>query len=162
MKISLRMAMMTGVLALTFAARADDVKVAVKDLPKAVAAAVKARFPKAQITDAEKITEDGKTTYEVSLKDGKNELDATYSADGKLLSLETEVAVKDLPPPVTDAVKGKYPKGTMKSAAWIVDYDGAKETKYYGVIVSTGAKKDRELSITLAGEIKADEEAEDE
>ena len=39
-------------------------------LPKAVVEAVKKRFPKAEMIGAAKETEDGKTEYEVTIKDG--------------------------------------------------------------------------------------------
>ncbi len=51
-------------------ARADEVKVPLKDVPKAVLDSIKEKFPRAELTEATKETEDGKTTYEIALKDG--------------------------------------------------------------------------------------------
>ena len=95
----------------------DGAKVAVKDLPQAVVDAVKAAYPTAVITEAEKETEDGKVEYTVEIKAGEKELDLEVSADGKSLKVESEgVAVKDLPQAVVDAVKAAYPAGVIKEA----------------------------------------------
>ena len=161
MKISFRLGLMVGLLAFAASARANDEKIPLKDLPKAVTNAIKARFPKAEMTAAEKATEKGKTTYEVEFKDGDKTMEATLTAAGKFEAIETEVALADLPKAVTDAVTAKYPKGTTKSAEWVIDFDDDKETTYYEVIVSTGAKKNRELHISQAGKILSDDEEED-
>ena len=55
-------------LALATVSLADEEKIPVKELPKAVLKAVKEKFPKAEIKGAAKEEEDGKTTYEVMLK----------------------------------------------------------------------------------------------
>ncbi len=162
MKLDFRLVLMIGLLSLVTSARADDEKIPLKDLPKAVVDAVKGRFPKAEMTEAQKVIQSGKTTYDVAFKDGAKTIDATLSAEGKFLLIETEVALKALPAKVTAAIKAKYPKGTMKSAGWVLDYEDGKETKYYAVVVSTGAKKDRELDVTADGKIQSDEEADDE
>ena len=161
MKLGFRLGLMIGLLAIVTSARADDGEIPVKDLPKAVVDAVKGRFPRAELTDAQKVTQSGKTTYDVAFKDGAKAIDATLSADGKFLLIETEIALKAIPAKVAAAIKAKYPKGTMKSAGWVLDYEDGKETKYFAVVVATGAKKDRELDVTADGEIQSDQEADD-
>jgi len=86
------------------AARADEEKVPPDRLPKAVAAAVKKRFPMAKITAAVKETEDKKTTYEVTLKDGTSTIDVDVTEAGTITGWEKEIAAKDLPKAVADAV----------------------------------------------------------
>src|SRR5947209_14887638 len=73
-----------GVLATFSAARADEEKVALDKLPAAVSAAAKKRFPHAELIGASKEVADGKTMYEVELKDGGRHVDASFTADGKL------------------------------------------------------------------------------
>ena len=54
--------------------RADDEeKVALDKLPKTVVDAVKVRFPDAELKEASKETEKGKTTYEVGIVNKKDE-----------------------------------------------------------------------------------------
>lgn len=64
--------------------RADEEKVAIKDVPKVVLDAVNARFPGAELTGAEKETEDGKTLYEVSLKQGGRNIDVGITDAGTI------------------------------------------------------------------------------
>src|SRR5437763_1126400 len=61
---------------------ADEEKVPLDKLPKPVLDAVKKRFPKGELVAASKETADGKTEYEVSLKDGGKKIDATLTSDG--------------------------------------------------------------------------------
>jgi hypothetical protein len=162
MKVGFRLGLMVGLLALGTSARADDEKIPVKDLPKAVVDAVKRRFPKAEMTEAKKVTENGMMTYAIAFKDGAKMVEAGLTFDGKFLLIETEVTITSLPAKVTAAIRAKYPNGTLESAAWVLDYEDGKESKYYAVVVSTGEKKDRELDVTTDGKIQSDVEAEDE
>ncbi len=57
-----------GFLAMAGVAGAEEEKISVKRLPKAVIKAVKARFPKAEIKEASEEEDDDETTYEVSLE----------------------------------------------------------------------------------------------
>lgn len=62
-----------------------------ENLPASIAAAVAKAFPGSEIEDAEIITTDGKTSYEVevSTKDGK-EMDITLDPKGKIIKTEDE------------------------------------------------------------------------
>ena len=55
-------------------ARADESKIQLNDVPKGGLEAVKAMFPKAEITGAAKETEHDKTVYEVTLKQSGRDL----------------------------------------------------------------------------------------
>jgi hypothetical protein len=59
-------------------------EVAEADLPAVVATAIKTRYPKATITKREKLTEGGKTSFEVQLKGGPSEV--VLTPDGKWVS----------------------------------------------------------------------------
>jgi len=61
-----------------------------EQVPKAVIAAVKAKFPDAQPKKVEKETEEGQTVYEVELLTGEGEVELLVSADGKILKMEKE------------------------------------------------------------------------
>jgi hypothetical protein len=149
-----------GLLVAASSGRADEEKVALKDVPKAVLDAIKAKFPGAELTEAAKETEDGKTTYEVALKDKAGKaVDVAATAEGKITEIETTIAAKDLPKAVVSAIDAKYPKATVKKAEEIVAIDGDKETKSFEVVLTTADKKT--LEVKLSPEGKALEEEDD-
>src|SRR3954462_11452947 len=94
---------------LVSAARAGEEKVALDKLPRAVAEAVKARFPGATLSGAGKETEGGKAVYEVTIKDKGRNVDVTLTPDGKIVEIEKQIAAKDLPRAVSGALNAKYP-----------------------------------------------------
>ena len=87
-------------------ARADEEKIAVDKLPKAVLETVKKRFPKAEITEAAKETDGDKVEYEVSLKDGETKYDVMLTPDGKITLIEKTISAKDLPKAVAETSVG--------------------------------------------------------
>lgn len=89
-----------------------------KDLPQAVKTAFDQKFPNA--TDVEWDKEDD-GNWEVEFELGDEESTAVFSADGKWLETETEIAVEDLPEAVRNAVKGQK----VREAARILKADGA-------------------------------------
>jgi len=149
--------------AMTTGARADEEKIAIDKLPKAVAEAVKKRFPKGELTEAAKETEGDKVSYEVSVKDGDKTMDVTFAPDGKLLLIETVIDVKELPKAVTAALAEKYPKAVFKTVESVVKVtDGKEELDYYEVLLTTAEKKELEVQIFADGKVKATEKKKDE
>ncbi len=137
---------------------ADEEKFPLDKLPKAVSEAVKKRFPKGEMTEAAKESENGKTVYEVTVKDGGTKIDVTLTPDGTITMLEKEIAAKDLPKEVTEAVEKKYPKATYKLAEEVIKVeDGKEKLSYYEVVVVTADKKTLELEVTADGNIKKEE-----
>ena len=73
-------------------------------LSSAAVESIKAAFPNATIGEVEAEKEDGLDLLEVELTlDGK-EIEVTVSPDGVIVEVETEVAMKDLPKAVADAI----------------------------------------------------------
>lgn len=152
-----------GLLAVAGSAIADE-KIKVDDLPKVVLSAVKAKFPEAKLTGAEKEEEDGKEVFEVSLKDGGVEIDVAVSAKGKILEIEKTVDVEKLPKAVAEAIKAKHPKAKIRKAEMVVvfeDGDEDEEEKYFEVELATEGKKGVELKLSPKGKILDDGEEED-
>ena len=157
--------------------RADEQKIDVKDLPKAVLAAVKAKFPEGKVTAAAKEEEGGKVTYEVALEDEEQQdRDVAVSAKGKILEVEKTIEEKKLPKAVAAALAAKYPKAKIKKAEEIVKYDeeedeGEKEKakageregneKTFEVVLTVEGKGDVEVKLSPAGKILDDENDED-
>jgi len=110
------MAAVTSVVLVAAGGWAEDEKVALDKLPKAVVDAIKAKFPKAELKEAEKEKEDGKAKYEVTIKDGDIKIDVDVTEDGTITGYEKAVALKDVPKVVSDAIAAKHPKGTAKTA----------------------------------------------
>src|SRR5262245_36852969 len=96
-------------------ALAQDEKVDADKLPQKVKDTLKAKFPGAKITSATKTKENNEVVYDIEMtKDGKkHEMDC--KEDGTIINFENEVAEKDLPKAVSDAVKAKYPDAKLKT-----------------------------------------------
>jgi len=147
------------VVAVAFAVRADEEKVPLDKLPKPVLEAVKKRFPKAELVEAAKETADGKTVYEVEIKDGGVKMDVTLTPEGVITMIEKEITAKDLPKAVAEALAAKYPKATYKTLEAVIKVkDGKEVLEYYEVLLETADKKTFEVEILPDGKIKMTEE----
>jgi len=85
------------------------------ELPLAVADAVKAAFPKAKIGEAKLEKECGLDVYEVELKlEDESEVEVEVAPDGTIVEIETEIAQKDAPPAVVEAVQAAAPDAKIE------------------------------------------------
>ncbi|OWK45252.1 PepSY-like domain-containing protein [Fimbriiglobus ruber] len=134
---ALAVAVVAG-LAVAVAARADEEKIPLDKLPKAVVDAVKAKFPKAEMKSAEKETEKGKTVYEVAIADGDAKIEVTVTPEGKIVAAEKEIKLADLPKPVAAALDKAYPKAEIKKVEEITKDD---KVTYEVLLVSADKKK---------------------
>ncbi len=142
-------------------ARADDKKEEKVEIPKKVMDALKAKFPKAEITKVTKEKEGDKVVYDIEFKQGTQKFEADIFEDGTIHNWEKEIAAKDLPKAVKETVDKKYPKGTIKEVMEIMDVKEGKDVLHgYEIIVETADKK--ELEITVAPDGKILEEPKDE
>jgi antitoxin component of MazEF toxin-antitoxin module len=136
------------------ATRADEVKVELKDLPKAVLETVKKRFPKAELIEAAKETDGTKVEFEVTLKVGETKYDVMLTPDGKITLIEKTIALKDLPKAVAEAVEKAYPKATLTLAEEMTKIVEGKEVlSYYEVQLTTADKKMLEVEVSPEGKI---------
>jgi hypothetical protein len=139
--------------------RADEDKVPLDKLPKPIVEALKKKFPKAELIEASKETEDGKTEYEVTIKDDGKKIDVTLNAEGTILGMEKEMAAKDLPKAVTETLESKYAKATYKTVEAVIKIKDGKETlEHYEVLLITADKKKVEVVVTVDGKITKTEE----
>ncbi len=142
-----------------FALIADEEKIPLDKVPKAVVDAVKKQFPNAELTGAEKETEDGKTTYEINIKDNGTKIDVEVTAEGVITEFEKTIKVSGLTKTVTDALSGKYPGSTVKSAEEIFKVtDGKEKMEHYEVVLVTSDNKKFEVCVTAEGKIVKEEE----
>ena len=131
------------------AVRADEEKVELDKLPKAVAAAVKKEFPKAKVVSASKELVEKKTVFEVTIKDGKQNVQVTVTPEGEITEVEKEIAAKDLPKEVTAALDEKYPKAKIEKAEEVTR---GKELGYE-VLLVTKDKKTLEVKFDPKGKV---------
>ena len=98
------------------AVRAQETKIARKDVPAAVIAAFEKAYPKATIRSYAKEVEKGREVYEIESVEGNMTRDILYSADGKALEIEESVEAGQLPAAVRQALERGHPKATIVKA----------------------------------------------
>jgi uncharacterized membrane protein YkoI len=152
-----------GLLALATVARADEQKISPDKLPKAVAEAVKNRFPNGKITSAEKETENGKVVYDIELKQKGRHYEMDIQEDGTIVEIEKQVDEKNLPEAVRKALEDKYPKATIKEIMEVNKVTGKEEKPMnYEITITTADNKSLEVTISLDGKKVKASKAEEE
>lgn len=151
----------TGLVILGSLAQADEKakaeKIAADKLPMKVMAAVKARFPGAEVTSVEKETEMGNVVYDIELKHKGRKYEMDIKEDGTVLEVEKEVAAKDVPAAVTKTVKAKYPDATITEVMEVNKVMGKTEKPdHYEVTLKVGDKM-REVLVSLDGKTLTEE-----
>jgi uncharacterized membrane protein YkoI len=155
----LTLAAVVGFVGVPGGARADEENVPLDKLPKAVADGVKKRFPDAELKEASKEDENGKTVYEVSIKDKGHNIDVTLTPEGGLVSIERSIEAKDLPKAVADTLEQKYPKATLKLVEEVIKVrEGKEKLEYYELQLVTADKKKLEVTVTPDGKINHEED----
>jgi hypothetical protein len=96
------------------AVRAQEKRIGVKDLPKAVSSAFQKTYPKAVILGTATEVEHGKTMYEIESTDGDIHRDLLYTKNGEVYEIEERVTPEALPPDVKVVIDKK-----LKSYTWI-------------------------------------------
>jgi hypothetical protein len=139
--------------------RAQEEKVPVDKLPNAVTAAVKKRYPNAEITAGSKEPADGKTVYEVSVKEKGHNIDITVTAEGTITTMEKTIDEKDLPKPVAAALKAKYPGVKYEILEAVIHVkDGKESLDYYEALLVTADKKKYEAEFAPDGKFMKETE----
>jgi hypothetical protein len=135
---------------------AGEEKLPLTKLPKPVLDAAKAKFPDAELVSAGKEDEDGKVTYEVTLRDKGQKVDVELTADGAILAIEKAITVKDLPKEVAEALEQKHPKATIKRVEEITKQD--KIAAYEVLLVTARKKRIFEVTFDPSGKFLKQEE----
>ncbi len=135
------------------AVRADEEKVALDKLPKAVTDAVKKQFDGCKLVAASKEKEDGKEVFEVVIKHKDHTIEVTLTPEGKIVSVEKEIEAKDAPKAVAAALDAKYPKATIKKLEEVTE-DGKTTYEY---LIVTADKKTLEVVFDPQGKVVKEE-----
>ena len=122
----LRVAVAICALILSTAVRGADDKeeeIPLDKVPKAVLTAVKKKFPDAKLQGAAKQTEDALVFYEVFIKHKGHEIYVVCEPEGKIVEIDREISVKDLPKPVAEALKKSYAKANIVAVEEVTEDD---------------------------------------
>jgi hypothetical protein len=140
----------------------EESKVPLSDVPKVGLAAVKALFPAAEIQGAAKETEDGKTVFEVTLRQMGRNIDVTVGTDGAIQLVEKEISAGDLPALVRKSLETKYPKATYRVVEQVSSMkDGKQKLDFFEAQLVTADKATHEVQVLPDGSIKAEEKKSD-
>jgi uncharacterized membrane protein YkoI len=101
----------------------DEEKIPLDKVPAAVTDAVKAKYPGAEFTGAEKEEEDGGTVYELAFNHQGQKYEAELKPDGTLIAVDRKIQVSDLPPAVAGTLKKRFPRATLKDAEEVTKGD---------------------------------------
>ncbi|MDO8999152.1 MAG: PepSY-like domain-containing protein [Bacteroidota bacterium] len=95
-------------------------KIKEAEVPKAVTESFAKNFPGSKAKEWEK----EKDLFEAEFDLKKVETSATFSADGKLMETESEIATSALPKAVTEYITKNYPSYKLSEASKITDASG--------------------------------------
>jgi Putative beta-lactamase-inhibitor-like, PepSY-like len=84
------------------------------------------------------------------------EVEATFSAEGKLLETETDIAVKALPAPILQAMKSNFPGYKIEEAARVVK-DGQTYYEFEAERKVNGKETESEFLFDARGKLISQE-----
>jgi uncharacterized membrane protein YkoI len=113
----------------------SEKKIAQKDLPPAVQEAVKEQSKGAVIRGFTKEVEHGKTSYEAEMTVNGRSRDVSFDAAGKVVSIEEETPIGDIPSAAREAIQKAAAAGTLGKVEAVTENG---ETTYEATIRKGG------------------------
>jgi len=110
-------------LALIFTLQACAQRISQEKVPANVLAAFKAKYPKVEKTKWEKEN----VNYEAGFYLNKVETSVLITSQGKIIEIETEIKISDLPTKIAAYVKTNLGDKKIKEASIIIDEKGVKK-----------------------------------
>lgn len=142
---------------------ADEEKVPLDKIPKAVADALRAKFPKAKIDKCTKDKEGDEVVYDIEFKEDERKCEADIKENGDYINFEKAIEAKKLPKAVSDAIEKRYPKSILKEIMEETQVKAKKRNKgnkeklsAYEVVLDTTDKKEVEVRVSPKGKILED------
>jgi hypothetical protein len=80
----------------------------VSEIPKVVLETIQKKVPFFDVDDADKITENGKTTFEINFEIDDKDYDFRISEKGKIIKYRKELKNSEIPTETQDFIKNKY------------------------------------------------------
>jgi len=134
---------------------AEEQKVPLDKVPKAVMDSVKARFANAKLIGASSEKDGDKLIYEVELEFKGLHHDVTLEPNGTMILIEREISFKDLPKKVQKTLETANPKATYKLIEEVIKVKDGKETlEYYEAHLLTADQKEIEVEVLPNGKLK--------
>lgn len=129
-----------------------DTAVPFSKLPAAVQQAAKTQLQGAQIVGASTEKENGRTTYEVETKlDGKSR-DMSFDRAGKLLEVEQQVDMDNIPAAAKAAIQKRVAGGTIRKVESVT----AGNSVSYEATVTTKSGRHTEIAVNADGSPRRD------
>jgi hypothetical protein len=117
-------------------------------------AALKAKFPDAEIHKWTKEKEGDTVVYDIEFKQGDQKFEADIKEDGAFHNWEREIAAEDLPEAVMKAAEEKYPNSTRKEIMEITAVkEGQDALEGYEIVLETAEGDKVEITVAPDGEI---------
>jgi hypothetical protein len=148
--------MLAGLLLAPVALRAQETP-NLDSIPKAVMAALKARFPAAEIHKWTREQEGDTVLYDIEFRQGDRKFEADIGEDGAIHNWEREIAAADLPDVVRKAVETRYPNATLGAIMAITAVtDGREALEGYEIVLDAAGKGEVEVTVAPDGKILED------
>jgi len=112
-------------------------------LPRAAQKAVKEQAGKGRVVAVSKETSAQGVAFEARIQQGKRTFEVSVSAEGKLLSIEEQVALKDLPEPVRKTMEEQAVGGKLSTIEKVTE-DG--KTIYEAKVTKSGKKTEIQVA----------------
>jgi hypothetical protein len=126
------------------------------EVPKAVLEAISARHPKAEMTGFSREDENGKTVFEVQLREAGGRTEIVVTPDGKILTEEKTVSASELPAAVQHGLSNStHSKARILKAEKVTEAE-KPEAPTYEILVQDGKRK-YELVFSSKGELTKEE-----
>jgi hypothetical protein len=138
-------------LAFSAGAAEKEREISLKDVPPEIKATADKAVPGVKWQSVEQETEKGQTHYEFEGKmpDDQREVEVEVMPDGKLLQIEREVPLKEVPEVVRNKLKSGWPDFEPKEVKAITREGKASGYEFEGPGKSG---KDKELEIFISGD----------
>jgi hypothetical protein len=151
---SVTVAGLLAVLGLASGTRAQEEKIPLHRVPRAVMTSAKARFPGAEIKQATKETEDGEPVFALEMKHHRHNVDVTLKVDGTVVLVETDVTAKEVPKVVLQAIQQSYPGATVRGAVSVnKGPEVKKKADYYQFYLLTASETPALLKVDPEGKV---------
>jgi hypothetical protein len=144
-----------AVLGLACGARSEGEEIPLKRVPKAVMRSAKTKFPGATIKVASEEREEGKPpVFALGMTHRRQNVGVTFTVDGTVVLVETDVTAKELPKVALRAVEAKFPGATVKGAQSVTTGPEVnKQADYYQFYLLTADEKPALVKVDPDGKV---------
>jgi len=147
MRITVLAAIVTSALVASVSAQDSEKKIRMRDAPPAVQQAIKQQSEGATLLGVSKEVENGKTLYEAELRINGHSKDVTFDAGGRVLSVEEETTLDQIPGAARDAIQKAAAGGQVGKLEAVTE----SGRKFFEAQIKVGGKRS-EVKVDTAGQ----------